>query len=59
MYGGRKLKLTFKVATILSCLLLLTVTSAMARDGVVKDPNGTAPERYLYYHGTEELGKEG
>jgi len=52
------MKYTVKVLTILSCLLLLTVTSAMARGGAVKDPNGTAPDRYLYYPGTEELGKD-
>jgi ribonuclease Z len=58
MYGGKKMKFTIKVATILSCLLLLTVGSAMARGGVVKDPNGTAPDRYSYYPGSEELGKD-
>jgi ribonuclease Z len=52
------MKFTIKVATILSCLLLLTVGSAMARGGVVKDPNGTAPDRYSYYPGSEELGKD-
>ena len=30
----------------------------MARGGVVKDPNGTAPDRYSYYPGSEELGKD-
>ena len=40
------MKLAIKVATILSCLFLLTVGFAMARGGVVKDPNGAAPDRY-------------
>jgi len=52
------MKLTIKVLTILSCLLLLTAGSVMARGGVVKDPNGTAPDRYSYYPGSEELGKD-
>ncbi len=32
--------------------------SANAAGGVVEDPNGTAPDRYVYYPGTEELGEE-
>jgi len=52
------MKFTFKVLTILSCLLILTAGSVMARGGVVKDPNGAAPDRYSYYPGTEELGKD-
>jgi ribonuclease Z len=52
------MKFTVKVATVLSCLILLTVTSAFARGGVVKDPSGTAPDRYSYYPGSEELGKD-
>ena len=52
------MKLIIKTSAILSCLLLLTVASVMARGGVVKDPNGTAPDRYIYYPGSEELGKD-
>ena len=26
--------------------------------GTVKSPTGTAPDRYVYYPGTEELGKD-
>ena len=52
------MKFTLKVVTILSCLLLLTAGAVMARGGVVKDPNGAAPDRYSYYPGTEELGKD-
>jgi ribonuclease Z len=52
------MKFTIKVVTILSCLLILTAGSVMARGGVVKDPNGTAPDRYSYYPGSEELGKD-
>ncbi len=32
--------------------------SAQAAGGKVADPNGTAPDRYVYYPGTEELGKD-
>ncbi len=33
------------------------VKSAEAAGGAVKSPTGTAPNRYLYFPGTEELGK--
>ena len=29
-----------------------------AAGGKVSDPNGTAPDRYVYYPGTEVLGKD-
>ena len=51
------MKTTLKATIILLCLLLFTVGNAMARGGIVKDPNGTAPDRYVYYPGTEELGE--
>ena len=34
------------------------IPSAEAAGGKVIDPNGTAPDRYAYYPGTEELGKD-
>ena len=34
------------------------ITSAHAAGGVVKDPAGTAPQRYVYYPGTEELAED-
>lgn len=34
------------------------VPQAQAAGGVVKDPIGAAPDRYVYYPGTEELKKE-
>ena len=37
---------------------LATATAAHAAGGVVKDPNGTAPDRYVYYPGTETLAKD-
>jgi ribonuclease Z len=35
-----------------------TVPSANAAGGVVSERTGTAPDRYVYYPGTEELGAE-
>jgi ribonuclease Z len=34
------------------------VSEAQAAGGVVKDPKGAAPDRYVYYPGTEELGPD-
>ena len=34
------------------------VSEAQAAGGKVTAPNGVAPDRYVYYPGTEELGKE-
>ncbi len=34
------------------------VKEAQAAGGMVKDPTGIAPDRYVYYPGTEPLGKE-
>jgi ribonuclease Z len=39
-------------------LIFLNSASVFAAGGAVKDPNGTAPDRYVYYPGTEELGKD-
>jgi ribonuclease Z len=36
----------------------LSSSSVFAAGGAVKSPTGTAPDRYVYYPGTEELGKE-
>ena len=33
------------------------ISNARAAGGVVKGPNTTAPDRYVYYPGTEELGE--
>jgi ribonuclease Z len=46
------------VLRLSSLLLALASGPAFAAGGAVKDPNGTAPDRYVYYPGTEELGKE-
>jgi ribonuclease Z len=34
------------------------VATAEAAGGKVTDPNGTAPDRYIYFPGTEDLGKD-
>ena len=48
--------------TALLCVLMIawvTATSgALAAGGVVKSPTGVAPERYVYYPGTEALAKD-
>ncbi|NIP13479.1 MAG: hypothetical protein GWM88_01545, partial [Pseudomonadales bacterium] len=40
------------VAATLGVILLL------GAGGTVTSPTGTAPDRYVYYPGTEELGKD-
>jgi len=45
-------------ATLLATLVtLLNSGQVFAAGGVVKSPTGVAPDRYLYYPGTEELAK--
>jgi ribonuclease Z len=47
------------IAALLPGLLLASAPNiASAAGGKVTDPNGTAPDRYVYYPGTEALGKE-
>ena len=41
---------------ILSLVFCAGVAKSFAAGGVVKSPTGTAPDRYVYYPGTEELG---
>ncbi len=44
---------------LLTALLLIMVTPfTLAAGGVVKDPAGIAPDRYVYYPGTEALKKK-
>jgi ribonuclease Z len=43
---------------ILVVLATLFSTAAFAAGGVVKSPTGTAPDRYVYYPGTEALAKD-
>jgi ribonuclease Z len=46
------------LGAIMGMLLALPSAPAHAAGGVVKGPNGTAPDRYVYYPGTEDLGKD-
>ena len=44
-----------------SCVVVLLAavsTLVWSAGGVVESPTGIAPDRYVYYPGTEELGKE-
>lgn len=43
---------------IFPIILVLVASSAYAAGGKVTDPVGTAPDRYVYYPGTEELEKD-
>ena len=46
-------------SAFIGVLLAISVTTSVyAAGGVVKDPNGTAPDRYVYYPGTETLAKD-
>ena len=38
--------------------VLFATSGAFAAGGAVKSPTGTAPDRYVYYPGTEELKKD-
>jgi ribonuclease Z len=43
---------------LLLLLSFFVAGSVYAAGGVVKSPTGTAPDRYVYYPGTEELVKD-
>ena len=45
------------LASILSLVLCAGIAKSFAAGGTVKSPTGTAPDRYVYYPGTEELAK--
>jgi len=48
-----------KYNNLFTTLLLMLITPlTLAAGGVVKDPAGIAPDRYVYYPGTEALGKK-
>ncbi len=42
---------------VFSIVFGLTTAQSLAAGGVVRSPTGTAPDRYVYYPGTEELGR--
>ncbi len=46
-------------ALVLACLIgALALPFLLGAGGVVKDPTGIAPDRYVYYPGTEKLSKK-
>jgi ribonuclease Z len=47
----------FGQVMLVICVLLMA-NNVFAAGGVVKSPTGTAPDRYVYYPGTEELKKD-
>ncbi|MES0811437.1 guanitoxin biosynthesis MBL fold metallo-hydrolase GntH [Roseibium sp. SCPC15] len=58
MRNGRKPLAT--IAILMGATFLIPSVSNLveAAGGKVTDPNGTAPDRYVYYPGTEELGQD-
>jgi ribonuclease Z len=54
------MKKTLKVfgQVLLVICVLLIANNVFAAGGVVKSPTGEAPDRYVYYPGTEELNKD-
>ncbi|TNF87893.1 MAG: MBL fold metallo-hydrolase [Gammaproteobacteria bacterium] len=49
-----------KIVALLCAPLIVVIgmSTAQAAGGVVEDPNGIAPDRYVYYPGTEPLAKD-
>ncbi|UCH40580.1 MAG: hypothetical protein JSU67_02445, partial [Gammaproteobacteria bacterium] len=49
-----------KIVALLCAPLIVVFGMSMvqAAGGVVEDPNGIAPDRYVYYPGTEPLAKD-
>ena len=46
------------LAVVLLCFLTTISLRVLAAGGVVKSPTGVAPDRYVYYPGTEALDKD-
>jgi ribonuclease Z len=46
------------MGVLLSLSMLFTASGVFAAGGAVTSPTGTAPDRYVYYPGTEELKKD-
>ena len=47
-----------RIVALLAIASAALLGNAYAAGGKVTDPNGTAPDRYVYYPGTEELKKD-
>lgn len=50
-------KMKSRVITLTVCLAVITPLTAIPAGGVVEGPNAVAPDRYLYYPGTEVLAE--
>ena len=51
-------RLPTKFGVLITTILLLLPVTAFAAGGVVSDPTGEAPDRYVYYPGTEALAEK-
>jgi len=54
----KSIKRKTMAAVITAGIMVLTTSLGHAAGGKVTSPTGTAPDRYVYYPGTEELAKE-
>jgi ribonuclease Z len=52
------MKLKLLVSLVIWMTLLAAASNSLAAGGVVKSPNQIAPERYVYYPGTEVLAED-
>ena len=50
--------MNIRTLKIVCCLVLIAPISAFAAGGVVNGPNEIAPDRYVYYPGTEVLAED-
>jgi len=53
----REIEMKRLIAILICLIAILAAGSVFAAGGVVKDPQGTAPDRYVYYPGTEALAE--
>jgi len=54
----RRISMPVLLGIGLKALILMLPAAVYAAGGVVKDPTGIAPDRYVYYPGTEALSKD-
>jgi len=50
--------MNIRALKLVCCLVLIAPISAIAAGGVVNGPNEIAPDRYVYYPGTEVLAED-
>ncbi len=51
-------RLPTKFGALITIIILFSPTVAFAAGGIVSDPTGEAPDRYVYYPGTEALAEK-